>query len=216
MAADGVKTPAVLKELESHLREDVEHQVRSGTDAAQAFDAAAQRIGQAGALKSEFDKVGAETTERMKHAVLTFAGIPTMATNMNTTNIEPRWATYLKGAALAAPALFLWTLSAIFVTPKLQQICADTRLWDKLPSFWNVVASSIRTSLFFSEHVVVIGGSIILGLILLEWRSGKWPRYRRAVLGTGAFLLNLVVLFSIFIMFVAAIAMAPEMAKLAR
>jgi leader peptidase (prepilin peptidase)/N-methyltransferase len=57
MVKAGIKTPVPLDELESHLREEMEQQVRLGSSAQQAFEAAAQRIGQASALKSEFRKV---------------------------------------------------------------------------------------------------------------------------------------------------------------
>ena len=58
MAAGGIKSHRVLDELESHLRDDIEEQTRSGLDAPQAFKAAIQRIGRAGELKAEFAKVG--------------------------------------------------------------------------------------------------------------------------------------------------------------
>ncbi|MGD0650007.1 MAG: permease prefix domain 1-containing protein [Verrucomicrobiia bacterium] len=58
MAAGGIKTAEVLDELESHLRDDVEQQMRSGSNAQQAFEAAVQRIGQAGALQAEFARAG--------------------------------------------------------------------------------------------------------------------------------------------------------------
>jgi hypothetical protein len=35
-----------------------------------------------------------------------------------------------------------------------------------------------------------MGRAIVLLLALLEWRSSKWPRYRRATVGIGTFLLN--------------------------
>jgi len=56
MSAGGVKNSAVLDELESHLREDMERQIRSGIDAQKAFAAAVQKIGPASALKNEFNK----------------------------------------------------------------------------------------------------------------------------------------------------------------
>src|SRR5262245_45760338 len=58
MLAAGIKTPVPLEELESHLREDVERQMQQGMCAQEAFAAAVERIGQAPALKSEFEKVG--------------------------------------------------------------------------------------------------------------------------------------------------------------
>jgi len=56
MLAGGIKTPVPLDELESHLRDDVEQQVRSGLNAEQSFETAVRRIGEAHALKIEFAK----------------------------------------------------------------------------------------------------------------------------------------------------------------
>jgi hypothetical protein len=58
MAANGIKSFAVLDELESHLREDMEQQIHLGLSAKQAFEVAVQRMGQASELKAEFAKVG--------------------------------------------------------------------------------------------------------------------------------------------------------------
>jgi len=58
MQAAGLKTPVPLDELESHLRDDIETQMRSGADTQQAFEAAVRRIGQAGRLRTEFEKAG--------------------------------------------------------------------------------------------------------------------------------------------------------------
>jgi hypothetical protein len=70
MTAGGIKNPAVLDELESHLREDVERQVRAGMEAEKAFVAAVQKIGPANALKKEFKKsAGANVIEKMMIAL---------------------------------------------------------------------------------------------------------------------------------------------------
>jgi len=58
MTADGIKSSSVLDELENHLREDVERQIRSRIDQEQAFQAAVSRIGQSDLLKAEFAKIG--------------------------------------------------------------------------------------------------------------------------------------------------------------
>jgi len=55
MLAAGIKSPVPFEELESHLRDDVEQQMRGGSSAEQAFALAVNRIGQAPALKAEFD-----------------------------------------------------------------------------------------------------------------------------------------------------------------
>jgi len=56
MIAGGIKAESILDELESHLREDVERELRSGPDAERAFAAAVRKIGPASALKNEFKK----------------------------------------------------------------------------------------------------------------------------------------------------------------
>lgn len=58
MLAAGIKTPEPLEELESHLREEIERQLKSGLCEQQAFEMATGRIGQASELKREFKKVG--------------------------------------------------------------------------------------------------------------------------------------------------------------
>ncbi|HUA37211.1 MAG TPA: hypothetical protein VMA35_02290 [Candidatus Sulfopaludibacter sp.] len=61
-----------LDELEFHVREEIERQVKSGLNTPQAFAAAVQQIGQANALKQEFEK--AERTF-MKRTLIILAGI---------------------------------------------------------------------------------------------------------------------------------------------
>jgi lysylphosphatidylglycerol synthetase-like protein (DUF2156 family) len=57
MAAGGIKAPAVLDELEGHLREDVEREMRAGRDAVVAFEMAVARIGRSDLLRVEFGKI---------------------------------------------------------------------------------------------------------------------------------------------------------------
>jgi hypothetical protein len=57
MQAAGIKNPATVDELESHLREDVDREVQSGSSKEEAFQAAVKRIGLPNSLKSEFAKV---------------------------------------------------------------------------------------------------------------------------------------------------------------
>jgi hypothetical protein len=207
MMSGGIKSPRVLDELESHLRDDVEAQTGTGASVTEAFGLAVQRLGQAAALEVEFDKVGEtkEAAERVKDAFFALAGIPHHAQFMNTpyANVEPRWATYLKAAGFLLPALGLWLLSIVFVMPKLEQICADAG-GGPLPLVIQIMIGATR-------HGTLICGGVILLLGLLEWRSSQWPRYRRAALGLGAFFLNAVILISIFMMVVTALLVAPAL-----
>jgi len=54
MLAAGIKTPAPLEELEIHLREEIEHQRKSGLGEQESFEISVQRIGQPKILKEEF------------------------------------------------------------------------------------------------------------------------------------------------------------------
>jgi Cytochrome C assembly protein len=56
MAADGVKSFAVLDELESHLREDIQLRILAGDSESIAFQSAVAQIGSAGSLRMEFNK----------------------------------------------------------------------------------------------------------------------------------------------------------------
>src|SRR5277367_4047895 len=58
MLAVGIKTPVPLEELEIHLREEIERQMKSGLSEQEIFNSAVQKIGQGKVLKSEFKKVG--------------------------------------------------------------------------------------------------------------------------------------------------------------
>jgi hypothetical protein len=60
MLAAGIKTPAPLEELEIHLREEIERQVKSGLNEQKAFEISVQRVGQPEIITSEFNK-----TERL-------------------------------------------------------------------------------------------------------------------------------------------------------
>lgn len=66
MLAAGIKTPVPMDELESHLREDIERQMRSGLNEQQAFEAAVRGIGQTAALKTEFAKVSETKLARQR------------------------------------------------------------------------------------------------------------------------------------------------------
>jgi len=57
MAADGFSNPALLEELESHLRAELRALAAAGTPEAQAFQLAVSRLGSSGPLRTEFKKL---------------------------------------------------------------------------------------------------------------------------------------------------------------
>jgi hypothetical protein len=70
MLAAGIKTPVPLEELEIHLREEIEQQMRSGTEAQPVLEAAIQKIGRTDVLKNEFQKTNLPTVEETRIKVI--------------------------------------------------------------------------------------------------------------------------------------------------
>jgi len=56
MLAAGIKTPVPLEELEIHLHDEIERQMKSGLNEQEAFNSAVQNIGQAQMIQNEFEK----------------------------------------------------------------------------------------------------------------------------------------------------------------
>ena len=75
MLAAGIKSPVPLEELESHLREEVERQMKSGLREQQAFEAAVQQIGLAKVLRKEFKKVERTLMKKIMIILLGIFGI---------------------------------------------------------------------------------------------------------------------------------------------
>src|SRR5208337_749219 len=72
MLAAGIQTPVPLEELENHLREEIERQMKSGLDEQKAFEISVQAIGQPKALNSEFRK---SNRTFMKRTLIILIGI---------------------------------------------------------------------------------------------------------------------------------------------
>jgi hypothetical protein len=193
MLAAGIKTPVPLEELESHLREEIGQQTAAGLDEQAAFNLAVRQTGRAEVLKTEFAKAGETIYERLKHIVYAIAGIPNhqLAMNMNASNqnLEPGWATYLKSAALAIPAVFIWVGSCIFVIPKLKEICMVAGT-----AFPRPVVLALNMSDLVKNNFILGSLAVLTALVLLEWRWPRWPRYRRMIFGIAAFMLNFIAL----------------------
>jgi hypothetical protein len=76
MLAAGIKTPVPLEELEAHLCEDIEQQIKSGLNEQKAFENAVRRIGQANPLKMEFKKVNdVDHAQQRKRAGFIFTAL---------------------------------------------------------------------------------------------------------------------------------------------
>lgn len=222
LALNGLHRPELLDELECHLRDDIENNLGAESTLKDAFAHATARIGQPTLLRCEFNKLSVLQLlhERTKQAFLILAGIPDsyLAPSMkssSTPTFEPAWATYLKNGAFVGPALFLWTAATIFVLPKLEQICRDAGVASDF-ALWRITHPNLTAMILFREYGALCLAALVFTFVVLEWRSANWPRYRRATLGIGAFVLNLIVLVSIFVMIITATAAAPGLLQHAR
>lgn len=218
MLAAGIKAPATLDELESHLREDYEAHLRLGVSEPAAFETVMAQIGQAEILKTEFARAGETTFDRLIKLLCKLAGIPEhqLATNMNTThsNLEPRWATYTKAVTFVFPAAFLWLFTVVFVLPKVNQLCqaAGMRVFDftNAPAIFRGSGMVGQVMILLTNHGLLISGAAAVAVILLERYFRQWPRYRRQAIGMGVFLLNAVVLLSLTLMILSMVVAAPN------
>jgi len=79
MLAANVTNPSVLDELESHLRDEIEEQMRLGAGPEEAFKISVARIGRPAELRDEFARAGRRKPlwlRRLKAIVLGFLGLP--------------------------------------------------------------------------------------------------------------------------------------------
>jgi hypothetical protein len=102
IAAEGLISPEVLDELESHLREEIERQVRSGVSEERAYEAGISSIGDTRALKVEFAKLGSTRRGSRKALQAFYFGSVMFLVLVNTWNLlefEPRPTTRFSGIA---------------------------------------------------------------------------------------------------------------------
>jgi len=209
LATAGIIAPKVADELEGHLREVIARAKPAGIITQAEFETAVEHLGNAALLKAEFAKIDGPDTAagKLKRCLLAFAGVPSHylagSGNAGTPLIEARWATYLKAVAFLVPAVFLWLTAATRILPMINEfyerpeIRADSLCLDITRYHFGIIA-------LLKDHLFHISCAGPLLLVLLEWRSAKWPRYRRAVISIGVFVLNSAVLISIFLMIISA------------
>jgi len=72
MLTAGIKTPVPMEELEIHLREEIERQIKSGLGEQKAFEISIRQIGQPKRLEREFNK---SERKYMKRTLIILLGI---------------------------------------------------------------------------------------------------------------------------------------------
>jgi hypothetical protein len=109
---------------------------------------------------------------------------------MKTTfDVEPGWKTYFKFIVLVFPAAAAMWFACLYLLPKLEAI------WYRV-GYRDATADGIIVVYFgWIDHIYKIAIALAVLLILLEWWSDAWRRYRRLVAGVVVFLVNTSVLF---------------------
>ena len=121
------------------------------------------------------------------------------------TNLEPWWKTYLKAIAFLSPALLLWQFARVSLFPKLETI------WRDAGASGSDMQWLMDTAKFLIQHGVLVLGSVILLLLLLEFYWRKRAAYRRLSVGIVVFLLNAAVLIDFTAMCTSAVVAAPAL-----
>jgi hypothetical protein len=182
LAASGIKSTAILTELESHLRDDIARQMISGSSAQPAFEAAVQRIGGVAALKSEFAKVEGTSREKWKSMgtfPVALAISYSLAGTFALVKIAMNWNERMAGFGalmMAALSIFSWRFqfSHGIRNRRIQRIIQSTYnltalLW--LPFFFYLILP--RFDLTLGSLVVAILWAIIPALALAGISSGS-------------------------------------------
>jgi hypothetical protein len=213
ISSAGIKSPELIEELESHLREEFAHRLRSCPSPEEAFAVASQQIGAPALLESEFRKVhtaGRRWPGALKQGLATLAGIPSpvLATGGGGPNVslgaEPAWATYTKCALFVSPAIFIWWFSLTFILPKLNQICKQAGM--AVPSEFHLIP-------WLAQYWGWCALGVMAAVALLEWRSRYWPRFRRAIIGLTVIAINALVLVTTTLMVILALVAIPALGK---
>jgi hypothetical protein len=129
------------------------------------------------------------------------------------TGIEPRWRTYFRGAAFSMPALIVLAFSSVYLLPKLETLWRDASMGASF-SIASTAITSVNVAYLVTQHFMVIAITVIAAVVLLEWRSIRWPRYRKATVGVAAFLTNTAILIFITLMFMTALMAAPALLQI--
>lgn len=103
------------------------------------------------------------------------------------------------------PALLTLAFSGVFLLPKLKTIWRDAG-YDSPGAL-----RMLQLAGFLGDHAAALSAALLVLLVLLEWRARRWPRYRRAAVGTAAFLVNTGVLLFMTVMFATALLAAPAL-----
>ncbi|MEI9866699.1 MAG: hypothetical protein WDN00_19525 [Limisphaerales bacterium] len=161
MLAAGIKSPVPLEELEIHLREEIGQQMRSGLNVEKAFAVAAEEIGPAHVLETEFKKMSGvkKSAKRERPVVWFMAGTIILlgAYTLSKNEMSPGWR--LAGFANVT-VLTLWTLCSSFI----------------YKSFPVIPNKRVRTAIGLSSGLFGMAGMVVVMRFILphfEFTEGQ-------------------------------------------
>ncbi|HEV2434453.1 MAG TPA: permease prefix domain 1-containing protein [Verrucomicrobiae bacterium] len=122
MLAAGIKTPVPLEELETHLHEEIERQMKSGLNEQKAFEISVRQIGEANSLKMEFTKI--DETSHLWERKLMRLFCPAFAF------LYLLWCSYF---------LFKIEMSAVERIMGFVAVAVFVLIWSSMPQFYRFV-----------------------------------------------------------------------------
>jgi hypothetical protein len=130
-----------------------------------------------------------------------------MTTSLSPLPLQTRWKPYLAAACFVLPALVLWSMSAVFFAPKLED------LWRTGGGMESDAQWVMDVVMFLVRHGVQLLAGLIVVMVGFELKAGRWARYRKLALGSIVLIINTTVLSGIWCMCLAALLIAPQMMK---
>jgi hypothetical protein len=135
MLAAGIKTPVPLEELETHLRDEIERQTKSGLGEMEAFQTAAQKIGHAHRVQHEFKKVEDNKEARdgkfRQTLVVVLAGLIALAVGVMSLFKNSFVVKLMLGLGLGLPAVLLaLVISGLLNYEKLIRLRRYVLVWN--------------------------------------------------------------------------------------
>jgi len=173
MLAAGINSPVPLEELENHLREDVSHLVASGKSEAAAFQIALARVGNPGAVGSEFKKTSSRWSTPFVVGSLIWAALAAVFMAV----MASRWVAGKFNLLLTA---HIFTLTMGYVTAFLAGglgVYGVYRQWRRMVSEEDRHVLSRAIHRFTLASAVLVTGGFMLGMV--------WSSQNRGIIWTN-------------------------------
>lgn len=130
-----------------------------------------------------------------------------MTTSISIPPLESRWKSYLTATCFVLPGLVLWSMSAVFFAPKLQEI------WRAGGGMQSEAQWIMDLVMFLVRHGVQLFAGLMVVMVLFEVKVGRLARYRRLTLGSVVLIINTTILSGIWFMCLAALFIAPALTR---